>query len=382
MNGFTQQLKEYALEIGYSRVGIIAADDFEEFIKILEQRIDTYDWWINAVQTPLDWARPRKMVPECKSLIVLLYDHAQKRFPESLCQMMGRVYQARCYFAPPDNINGARRELLRSFLAEAGFTAEELHWMPMRWAGLRAGLTTFGKNNCAYAPGLGSFIVFTVIATNATLTFDQPNVATSTCPPDCRRCIDACPTQALIAPFQLDPRRCVGFSNWMPQISYVPRELRPLLGGRIHGCDACQEACPRNEPVLKANAARPRDDLLELLKDELSYQQMLHMSEGYYAARIRPLMYNYIKDPKKFQRNAAIAIGNTHDARYLPDLAQELENDDAIIRAHVAWAIGQIGGSEALGLLQGRLSIESDEQVREELRSALSEAAVGLQIQS
>jgi hypothetical protein len=111
------------------------------------------------------------------------------------------------------------------------------------------------------------------------------------------------------------------------------------------------------------------------------------MPEGYYESRVRPVMYNYIRDPRFFQRNAAVAIGNTHDLQYLPDLAQELDNPDAMIRAHVVWALGQLAAScqdaedaEGVGdtegveirtLLKHHQATEKDSEVLAELELAL-----------
>ncbi|MDR1713789.1 MAG: hypothetical protein LBR39_06535 [Coriobacteriales bacterium] len=333
------------MEIGYSLVGFAPADDFEEFIAEALKRQADYDWWLDGPRKPLEQARPTNIMAQAKSLIVLAYNSAQVHFPKHLSSLMGRIYQARCYFAPPANINGARLGLLQAFLANEGIASENALWLPQRWAGLRAGLTSFGKNTFAYAPRLGSFIVLTTLVVDATLDPDEPSPVASTCPEDCRRCIDACPTGALAAPYQLVPRRCISFNNWMPQVQSIPEEIRPLLGSRIHGCDACQEACPKNAAVLKANDTRPRDSLLELLDEELTLEQILHMPDGYYESRIKPVMYNYIRNPQLFRRNAAVAMGNSGDPRYLPHLEQHANDTDPLVREHVAWAISRINGS-------------------------------------
>jgi epoxyqueuosine reductase len=379
------RIREYALDIGYSRVGFAPVQDFNEFIKVLATSEETYDWWIHGSREPLSWARPREKADFARSIVVLVYDYTQCHFPPELCTLMGRIYQSRSYFAPPTNINGARLELMKGFLINEGLVCEDAPWLPQRWAGVRAGLTSFGKNTCAYVRGIGSFVLLSTLLVDAELDYDEPGPV-STCPANCTLCLDACSTGALYEPFRLDPRRCLSFNAWMTSKKWgfgitdsIPREIRPLMAQRVHGCDACQEACPRNKKTLAANAGRPHDALLDLLVDELTLDQLLHMPEGYYETRVRPVMYNYIRDLRFFQRNAAVAIGNTHDLQYLPDLAQELNNSDAMIRAHVVWALGQLAdscqevqGAQIRTLLTQHQAVEEDPEVLAELELALT----------
>jgi epoxyqueuosine reductase len=365
------KIREYALDIGYSKVGFAPVQDFDEFIEVLATSEETYNWWIQGLCEPLAWARPREKADFARSIVVLVYDYTQSHCPPELCALMGRVYQSRSYFAPPTNINGARLELMKDFLINEGMTCRDAPWLPQRWAGVRAGLTSFGKNTCAYARGIGSFVLLSTLLVDAELDYDEPGPV-STCPENCTLCLDACPTGALYEPFRLNPRRCLPFNAWMTSKKWgfgitdsIPREMRPLMAQRVHGCDACQEACPRNKKTLAANANRPHDALLDLLVGELTLDQLLHMPEGYYESRVRPVMYNYIRDLRFFQRNAAVAIGNTHDLRYLPDLAQELDNPDAMIRTHVVWALGQLAcsrqGAEGAEGVEGARSAEGAE---------------------
>jgi epoxyqueuosine reductase len=375
------RIREYALDIGYSKIGFAPVRDFDEFIEVLAASGDTYDWWTQGPREPLAWARPREKADFARSIVVLVYDYAQRHFPPELCALMGRIYQSRSYFAPPTNINGARLGLMKDFLISEGLVCEDAPWLPQRWAGVRAGLTSFGKNTFAYVRGIGSFVLLSTLLVDARLDYDEPSPV-STCPANCTFCLDACPTGALYEPFRLNPRRCLPFNAWMTNkergfgiTDSIPREIRPLMERRIHGCDVCQEVCPRNKKTLNANADRPHDALLDLLVDELTLDQLLHMPEGYYESRVRPVMYNYIRDPRFFQRNAAVAIGNTHDPRYLPDLEQELDNPDAMIRVHVVWALGQFVGSpqdaDIRVLLKRRQAVEDDAEVLAELRFAL-----------
>lgn len=247
--------------------------------------------------------------------------------------------------------------------------------LPDRWAGARAGVTTFGKNNFAYADGIGSFIVLRTIVVDVELEYDMPTVETK-CPANCTRCIDACPSKALYAPFRLDPRRCLAFNCWMTNkakgygiTDSIPRSLRPCMGEMVHGCDICQEACPRNQAKLRAKY--PDDEFLRRIGNDFNLVKLLHLTDEFYRDRVQPIMYNYIAERRFFQRNAAVALGNTKDASFLPELRKALEHRDEVVREHVVWAIGNIGGEEAAKILQEHRRVETSELVLDELQNAL-----------
>jgi epoxyqueuosine reductase len=375
MASLTREIKEFALDLGYSRVGITSADDFTEHIADLESRGPMYDFFRGAAQKPLDCARPRRFIPEARSIIVLVWDYAQTAFPESLAGRIGRVFQARCYNAPPHRIHGARLQLMKDFLTAKGCAVGGGLLLPERWAGARAGVTTFGRNTFACAEGIGSFIVLNSIIIDMELDYDSPTLM-NTCPEGCAACMRACPTQALYAPFKLNPRRCLGFNAWKTVegagwgiSSCIPHDIREKMGQHVHGCDICQEVCPRNRAKLKE--PKPEDPFLREIAEDFSLTKMLHMAGSFYEKRIQPLMYNYIREPKYFRRNAAVALGNSRDPAYIPDLEAEMENPEELIRTHAAWALGQIGTAAAKRILETRRTVDSSEAVRGEIGKAL-----------
>lgn len=368
----TSQIKEFALDIGYSRVGITPADGFPEYITELTNRQRMYDFYIKGPYRPLTGAEPRSLMPSAKSVITTVYDYSRRNFPQGLTDKIGRVYQARCYNAPPERINGARPQLMRNFLRRLGCEVGEKISLPERLAAARSGIVNYGRNNFAYAEGIGSFIYLTSFIVDIELEYDSPSVVVG-CPEGCSLCMKACPTQAIYEPLKLNPCRCIAFNTFITQEhmagSYIEPEIRDKMGVKVHGCDICQEACPRNRARLIANM--PEDAFLMNLAADFSLTKMLKMPDEFYWSRVKPLMYNYIKEKKYFQRNAAIALGNLGDPAFIPDLGEAMYDPEELVRSYTAWALGKIGGRAAKQILEASSCREISEAVLAEIRGAL-----------
>lgn len=371
----TKDITDFTLDLGYARVGITPADEFSDHIKEVESRGSRYDFYVEDSRQFIKGCRPRETMPSARSIISVAWDYSQKAFPESLLGKIGRIYLARCYGAPPHRINGARYKLMMDFLSKMGCEIGQGIILPERRAAARAGVITFGKNNFAYAKGVGSFVLLSSIVIDKELEYDEPTYDIR-CPKDCTACMDACPTGAIYEPFRLDPRRCIAFNAWRTQdglpcvTSHIPPEIREKMGTRVHGCDVCQEACPRNSAKLRT--AFPLDPFLVQLSQEFSLPKMLEMPDGFYEKTVRSVMYNYIQEKKYFQRNAAIALGNTGDPEHIPALARAMEDPAELVREYSAWALGRIGGSNARSILESCLKRENANSVISELKAGLA----------
>ena len=371
----TKDIKDFALDIGYNHVGITSADSFSDHIDEVQSRGAIYDFYLEDPRQLLKGAQPKKSMPSAKSIISMTWDYWQKDFPESLLGKIGRIYQARCYMAPPHRINGARYQLMLDFLEKMGCEIGRGIFVPERRAAARAGVTTFGMNNFAYAKKIGSFVLLSSIVVDKELEYDTPTYKVK-CPKDCTACMDACPTGAIYEPLKLDPRRCIAFNAWWTQdgrpcvTSYIPPAIREKMGTCVHGCDVCQEACPRNAAKLKAKF--PEDPFLVRLAEEFSLPKMLEMSDLFYEKTVHPIMYNYINDKKYFQRNAAIALGNMGDPDHIPVLDRAMEAPEDLVRGYAAWALGRIGGGKARAVLESRLKREKSNFAITEIKEALA----------
>jgi epoxyqueuosine reductase len=236
-------------------------------------------------------------------------------------------------------MNGIRRDKFLQFLKDLGIQVDESgpYRIPDRYAGARAGVVTYGSNNMAYSRDSGSLVVIFSFRVDVELDYDEPTIERP-CPPDCMKCIAACPTGALYEPGKLWPTKCMLAMQISP--GHIEEGLREKMGVCVHGCDRCQEVCPRNEPILAK--ATQTDPFLERLAEEFDLEKMLLLDDAYYERVIYPIMYNYIGLRWMFQRNAAIALGNTRDASHLPALHQAKEYCADEVQEYIDWAIERI----------------------------------------
>ncbi|RJP20751.1 MAG: tRNA epoxyqueuosine(34) reductase QueG [Candidatus Omnitrophota bacterium] len=227
----------------------------------------------------------------------------------------------------------------------------------------QAGIGWFGKHTNLLNRSLGNWFFLGVVITSLELEEDEP--VSSYCG-TCTRCLDSCPTNAFVGPYLLDARRCISYLT-IEVKGAIPRELRPLMGARVFGCDDCLAVCPWNRFAVPTAEITffPRDtietsDLIELLG----------LTDEEFRARYKK---SPIKRSKRrgFLRNVAIALGNTGDPRAIPALARALSDHEPLIRSHAAWALGRIGGDEAKRILMSALNKESEEAVREEIQFAI-----------
>ncbi|MBV8085430.1 MAG: tRNA epoxyqueuosine(34) reductase QueG, partial [Chloroflexi bacterium] len=232
-----------------------------------------------------------------------------------------------------------------------------------RAAASRAGLGWYGKNTNVLNSHLGSWLFLGALVTTLELEPDRP---TRQHCGGCHACIDVCPTRAITAPYVVDNNRCISFLT-IELRGPIPRELRPLIGGYVFGCDLCQDVCPVNrqaQPVYHAEFAATcstpsAEKLSELLViDEEGFRERFRRSPIKRAKR-RGLL-----------RNVAVALGNTGGPAAVKPLVQCLATEaEPLVRGHAAWALGRLGAREELRRAQG---METDPYVLEEIEVALT----------
>lgn len=227
----------------------------------------------------------------------------------------------------------------------------------------RAGLGWSAKNCAIISPEFGSWIYLGEMITNLPMPPDTP--VTEGCG-SCTKCIDACPTGALVGPGELDAQKCISFLTQTKGM--VSDEYMRKIGNRLYGCDTCQVVCPENrgknwthQPELQPDNELAKPLLLPLLTiGNREFKEMYGNTSSAWRGK------------KPIQRNAVIALGNFKEKAAVPDLIGVLKDDPRpVLRGTAAWSLGRIGGAEAAEALRSAMHTESDTEARDAIASAI-----------
>ena len=381
MKDLKSHIKTLAIECGFDLVRITDAKEFPKdrdaaLTRIKAGQMDGLPWYTESrVRRGTD---PQQLLPGARSIICLGLGYLGSDNTEEPSSGKGTVAR---YARVKDyhRVMKRRMETLVQKLVKGLELTIEARWYvddgPMldRATAARSGLGWFGKSTNLLTPSHGSWLLLGQVITDLAL---EPDVLLQKTCGECVRCIDDCPTGAIVAPYVVDNARCISYQT-IENRGIIPLEMRPLIGDWIFGCDICQDVCPVNrnasiplQPIPKADAVGDSGklDLVELLN--LSDEEFLHRFQGTSIMRAKRI---------GLQKNACVALGNNRDESAVAALGSILNidssNADPMVRSHAAWAMGQIANKEALGYLEQSLVSETDEYVREEINAALRESA-------
>jgi epoxyqueuosine reductase len=286
-------------------------------------------------------ADPRLVLPGARSIICLACSYGStaseaQRWVETSHGVVARYAHHSDYH----DVLAAPLKALSEFVNDLGGAGTRSLWYvdtgPIleRDLAQRAGIGFIGKHTNVVSRSLGNWLLLAEILTTAEL---EPDEAEKNRCGTCSRCISACPTQAILAPFDLDARRCISYLTIELKGS-IPTDLRPLIGNRVFGCDDCLAACPWNRfaraGMLMRSQAREdigHMDLLGLLAlDEADFKQKF-AGTPVLRSRRRGLL-----------RNVCVALGNVAGQEALPPLERAAQDPEPLIEEHAAWAIDQI----------------------------------------
>ncbi|MBX3460674.1 MAG: tRNA epoxyqueuosine(34) reductase QueG [Planctomycetes bacterium] len=225
----------------------------------------------------------------------------------------------------------------------------------------QAGLGWVGKNTMLISPERGSWTLLALVLTSLELPPDPPG--TDHCG-NCTRCLDACPTQAFPAPYQLNASRCVSYLT-IEHAGAVSQELRAEIGNWLYGCDICNEVCPWNSKAPEMTRETPNIGGLTVAK-------ILTSKPEHLRKRIAgtPLARTGVA---KLRVNAAIVAGNQKDERTLPSLEQALQTEDEELQEAVVWALRQFNTPKARSLLARAQKYVTNEELRESIIQTLQQ---------
>jgi epoxyqueuosine reductase len=377
-----EDIRAAAWELGFDRVGVSDASPLVEAEAAIRQRIADGHLdglaWFTPERAGLA-TRPHQLLPGAQSILALAASYlGQRAAPEPVPgNPRGRVARYAWGRDYHDVLKELARELVERIERLVGRPVSARIFVdssPLaeRAVAQRAGLGWFGKNTMLLLPGASSWAFLCEVILDVELEPDTP--VGKSCGA-CTRCLDVCPTGALVVPGVLDTPRCISFLT-IELRDRIPRHLRPLMGDWVFGCDECQEVCPVNRKALPARIAA-----LRAYDDDAAFPRLiplLEMTDVAFRTRYRGTPLFRTKS-WGVQRNACVALGNSGDEAAVPVLARALLNEERhpLVREHAAWALGRFQSSTARRALEqawGGLR-EDEEALREEIEAALGDVA-------
>jgi epoxyqueuosine reductase len=350
--GLLQELHHVARRAGLDHLGVATAEMLGSTRAVLEERkaAGLHGGMQFTYRNPARSTDPDRALPGVRSLVVGARAYPSE-VPDPDDDLAARGPLARvARYAADDHYGRLRAGLdaVAGRLREHGWRARVVlddNALVDRAVAHKAGLGWFGKNANLLIEGAGSWFVLGSVLTDAVLPADRP--VADGCG-SCTRCLDGCPTGAIVAPGVVDARRCLA---WLVQAEGVfPVEHREALGDRLYGCDTCQEVCPPTRRGGRAQAldASPPSStwvpVLDLL--DLSDEQLLDRFGRWYIPR---------RDPRYLRRNALVVLGNVGpvppDGRVRAALVRALTTADPLVRAHAVWAARRLGADDLIAPL-------------------------------
>jgi epoxyqueuosine reductase len=364
---FEKMLRELALKAGFDRMEIAPLDGPDNEESIDSQRFSS---WVDAghagemeylkrrnEQGELLRSDVRLAMPWAQSIIVcaMNYNAAAPRSIEEAPSDTGWIARyawsgrqdAESEILHPTDYHDellGRLRLLESAIKQQ-FDCETRCYVdtgPLveRTVAARAGIGWIGKNTCVINQELGSWLLLGVIVTSLRVASGAIHMAAADRCGSCTRCIDACPTEALVAPRQMDASRCIAYLT-IEKKGAIPEELREPMGRQVFGCDICQDVCPwnRRAPIAVKEGMMPR---IELVNPALAWLASLDATGFREQFKGSPLERTR---RKRLHRNVAIAMGNSGDASFLPQLREWIAGDDEVLADTARWAVDRILGS-------------------------------------
>jgi epoxyqueuosine reductase len=360
-------IQEEARRLGFFKLGIASArrlPGVENFKAWLKQGFHGTMRYLE--RQSLKRENPELVLPDVQTILVLAMNYFTDDSPPD-SPMKGRISR----YAWGDDYHGIVMDRLDALLAFIKKQEPSINGrcyvdtgpiMEKIWSAESA-LGWMGKHTNVITRDQGSWFFIGVILLDAVIECDpkEKNFCGQ-----CSRCIQACPTGAIVAPYSLDARLCISYLT-IECRGPIPRRLRPSVGSRIYGCDDCQEICPWNR-FAETTVEKGFEPRAENLRPELTELILINPRE-FKERFINSPILRATRDG--FVRNVAVALGNSRSEEAVPSLEIALHDESALVRSHAAWALGQIPTGQALHALKEAESKELDQETLQEIRLAL-----------
>ncbi|ANM31311.1 hypothetical protein ABI59_19640 [Acidobacteria bacterium Mor1] len=365
----SRRLRDRAREFGFDAVGIARASALERDGAALNRWLDagqhgSMNW---MERDPAQRADPTRVLEGCRSVVALAmnYHTGSAGDPPAGSARVARYAHGRDYHKVMRKRTRALAEWLEAETDGASRTFVDTGPVLERAWAEQAGIGWIGKNANLISRSLGSWLLLSEVLTTAELEVDDG-------PHDefcgsCNACIEACPTDAIVADGVVDSNRCISFWT-IERRGEIDPALRNGIGDWIFGCDDCQTVCPWN-----LSFGVPREDDPFAFREDLrglDPLEILAMDESTFRLRYSGTSLMRAKW-EGMRRNAAVVLGNRRDPASIPALGRALEDPDPTFRCHVIWALGEHDDPSSTSLLEGRIGGESDPSVRDEITAAL-----------
>lgn len=370
----TEELKKeiiaYSKKIGIDKIGFTTADVFGELRERLRRQQELNYASGFEKGTIEERTEPKRLLPEAQSIlsIALAYPSRIKDAPKGTKQERRGIFCRASWGTDYHVVLKDRLEKLAAFIQSKVSDAitkvmVDTGELSDRAVAERAGIGFSGKNCSIITPEFGSYVYLGELMTNIPFIPDSP--IEDSCGA-CRKCLDACPTGALVQGGQLNAQRCLSFLTQTK--GFLADEFRVELGNRVYGCDTCQQVCPRNKQIDFHIHPEFEPDP-EIAKPKL--KPMLKLSNQQFKTKFGSISGSW-RGKKPIQRNAIIALAHFKDATAVNDLVELMNHDPRpVIRGTAAWSLGKIGTNEAFSAIKDAILKEEDEHVLFEMKKGL-----------
>lgn len=365
-----KELINYSRSIGIDKIGFASAEPF----LTLKERLKTQQnlgYQSGFEESDIEKrTEPDRLLPEAQSIIAiaLAYPSKMKNPPKSTKEdRRGRFCRA-SWGKDYHHILRERLQMLESFIWDRVPEVEvrsmvDTGELADRAVAERAGIGWSGKNCAIITPEFGSYVYLGEMVTNLPFPPDEP--IEDLCG-SCNKCVDACPTGALVQGGQLDANKCLAFLTQTK--GFLPDENRNQIANNLYGYDTCQLVCPYNKKMDIHHHPEMEPDP-EVVRPKL--QPLLKMSNREFKKKFGYIAGSW-RGKKPIQRNAILALAHYKDETVTDDLMDLLKNDPRpVIRGTAAWALGKIGGDRVPHALTAAKEREDDNQVLEEIDKGL-----------